>query len=55
MPPAVAAVAPAVIGAAGVASRGKKSAKAAKDAANKQFQMQQQGFNTGMGAWQAAA
>jgi hypothetical protein len=55
MPPAVALAIPAIAGAAGSASSGKKGANAANAAANKQFQMQQQAFNTGMSAWQPAA
>ena len=55
MPPAVAAVAPAVIGAGASVGGGKKGGHAAKDAANRQFQMQQQLFQTGLGAWTPAA
>jgi hypothetical protein len=54
MPPAIAAI-PAIAGAGASAAGGKKGSNAANDAANKQFQMQQQAFNTGMGAWQPAA
>lgn len=62
MPPAVAAVAPAIIGAAGSASGGKKGAGAANRAAERQFQQQQEVFqfgkdlaNTGLSAWKPAA
>src|SRR5215831_701128 len=54
MPPVAAAVIPAALGAAGSASGGKKGGNAAKDAANKQFQFQQQLFNTAQSAWQPA-
>ena len=55
MPPAVAALAPAVIGAGASASSGKKGNSAAKDAANRQFAMQQSLFNTGLSAFTPAA
>lgn len=55
MPPAVAAVAPAVIGAGASASSGKKGNNAAKDAANRQFAMQQQLLSTGLSAFNPAA
>lgn len=54
MPPA-AAIIPAVVGAGASASGGKKGNKSAKNAANNQFNMQQQLFNTALGAWQPAA
>ncbi len=55
MPPAVALAVPAIAGAGASAAGGKKGGGAAKDAANKQFQMQQQLFQTALGAWQPAA
>lgn len=54
MPPAVALAIPAIAGAGATASSGKKGSHASQDAANQQFQMQQQLFNTGMKAWQPA-
>lgn len=61
MPPAVAMAIPAIAGAGAQASGGKKGNNAAKDAANKQFALQQQVLafgqglaNQGMGAWQPA-
>lgn len=54
MPAAVAAI-PAIAGAGASAAGGKKGNSAAKDAANRQFQMQQSLFNTGLSAWQPAA
>lgn len=55
MPPAVATAIPAIAGAGASAAGGKKGSNAAKDAANKQFAMQQQLFSTGLSAWQPAA
>lgn len=62
MPPAVLAVAPAVLGAAGSvagAAGGKKGGgaanKLAQQTADRQFQMQQQLFSTGLSAWQPAS
>lgn len=55
MPPAVALAIPAVLGAGASASSGKKGNNAAKDAANRQFQMQQGLFNTGLSAFTPAA
>lgn len=55
MPPAVALAIPAIAGAGASASSGKKGAGQAKDAANRQFQMQSQLANTGLSAWQPAA
>ena len=55
MPPAVALAIPAIAGAGASASSGKKGANSAKDAANRQFGMQQSLFNTGLSAWQPAA
>jgi len=55
MPPAVALAVPAIAGVGASAAGGKKGNSAAKDAANKQFQMQQQLFNTGLSAWTPAA
>lgn len=58
MPPAILAAAPLVGGAVGASSGGKKgggSNKAAQQAADRQFQMQQQLFNTALSAWQPAA
>ncbi len=54
MPPAIAPIIGGVAAGAGSAAGGKKGGGAAKDAANKQFQFQQQLFNTGMSAWQPA-
>lgn len=55
MPQTVAAIVPAVLGAGASASSGKKGNSAAKDAANRQFQMQQQLFQTGLSAFTPAA
>lgn len=58
MPPALLAAAPAIGGAVGSAAGGKKgggSNKAAQQAADRQFQLQQQLFNTALSAWQPAA
>lgn len=55
MPPAAALAVPAIAGVGASAAGGKKGNNAAKDAANKQFQMQQSLFQTGLGAWTPAA
>lgn len=62
MPPAVALAIPAIAGAGAQASGGKKGRNDAKDAANRQFALQQQVLqfgqglaNQGMGAWNPAA
>jgi hypothetical protein len=55
MPPAVALAIPAVAGTAASAAGGKKGNSQAKDAANRQFQMQQSLFNTGLSAFTPAA
>lgn len=59
MPPAVAAVAAPIAGAVGSSVGGKKGGgganKAAQQAADRQFQMQQQLFTTGLSAWQPAS
>ena len=55
MPPAVALAIPAIAGAGASASSGKKGANQAKDAANRQFQLQSTLANKGLSAWQPAA
>lgn len=55
MPPAVALAVPALAGAGASAAGGKKGSNNAKDAANRQFQMQQQLFSTGLSAFTPAA
>jgi len=55
MPPAVALAVPALAGAGASAAGGKKGRSSAKDAANRQFQMQQSLFNTGLSAFTPAA
>lgn len=55
MPPAVGMAIGGLASGAGAATGGKKGGGAAKKAAEQQFQMQQQLFNTALGAWNPAA
>jgi hypothetical protein len=54
VPPAVALAIPAIAGAGASAAGGKKGRSQAQDAANRQFQMQQQLLNTGLSAFNPA-